>query len=111
MYLQISCTKKKMLILRSLLVAENCRKRLPFLLLSESLCLPITPFHVLLSVSTCALKLPSRTSDSADATFCKATLTSFKKFGTVFQLMYSKRSCSIRLRKQTFPRSRILSVT
>ena len=58
--------------MHSLLVAQNCSKHL-FLLMSESPCLLITPFHVLSSVPTCALKSLSRTIDTADVTFCKAT--------------------------------------
>ena len=65
--------------MHSLLVAQNCSKHLPFLLMSESPCVPITPFHVLSSVPRRALKSPSRTIDSADVTFCKTISTLSKK--------------------------------
>ena len=76
--------------MHSPLVAQNCSKHLPFLLMSESPCLPKTPFHVLSSVPTCALKSPSRTIDSTDVTFCKATPTSSKKDWYVFQCLVSR---------------------
>ena len=63
--------------MHSLLVAQSYSKYLPFLLMSESSCLPITPFHVLLLVFTCAFKPPFV--DSANATFCKATPTLSKE--------------------------------
>ena len=100
------------------LVAQNCSKHLPFLLMSQSPCLPITPFHVLSSVLTCALRSSSRKIDYAVVTFCKATPTSSKKswycvsaFGAYSCKMYSDRSCSLSLRRQTLSPSRIQSVT
>ena len=102
----------------SLLMAQNCSKYLPFLLLSESPCLSITPFHVFLSVPTCAFKSHSRTIDSADVTFCKATSTSSEKgwycasaFGEYTCKMHSDRSCSLSLWRQTLSPSGIQSVT
>ena len=65
--------------MHSPLVAQNCSKHLLFLLVLESPCLPITLFHVLLSLFTCVLKSPSKTIDSVYVTFCKATPTSSKK--------------------------------
>ena len=56
-----------------------CCKHLLFLLVLESPCLPITLFHVLLSLFICVLKSPSKTIDSVYVTFCKATPTSSKK--------------------------------
>ena len=56
--------------MHNLLVAQNCSKHLVVLLISESPCLLITPFHVLSSVPTCGLKSPNRTIDSADVTLC-----------------------------------------
>ena len=44
----------------SSLVAKNCSKHFLLYLMSKSPCLLITLFHVLLSVSTCALKSSSR---------------------------------------------------
>ena len=72
--------------MHSPLVAQNCSKHLPFLLVLESPCLPITLFHVLLSLFICVLKSPSRTIDSVDVTFCKATPT-FTKERTLSQDM------------------------
>ena len=113
-YLCISFCRKKLFIMQSPLVAQNYRKNRPFLLMSESPCLLVTPFHVLLSVPTCALKLPSRTIDSADVTFCKATSTSSNKswycvssFGVYTCKMHSDSSCSLSLRTQNLPPSGI----
>ena len=86
--------------------------------MSETPCLPITPFHVLSPVPTCALKSPNRTIDSADITFCKTTPTSSKKgcycalaFGAYTCKMHSDRSDSLSLRRQTLPPTGIQSVT
>ena len=66
------------------MVAQKCSKHLAFLLMSESPCLPITPFHVLSSVPTCVLKSPSKTIDSAAVTFCETTpIFHLRKAGTV----------------------------
>ena len=100
------------------LVAQSCSKHLPFLLMSESSCLLITPLHILSSVPTCALKSPGRTTNSTDVTFRKATSNSSKKgwycasaFGAYTSKIYSDRSCSLSLRRQTLPLSGIQSVT
>ena len=100
------------------LVAPNRSKHLLLLLISESPCLPIIPFHVLSSVPTCALKSPGRTIDSAHIAFYKATPTSSKKgwycasaFGAYTCKMYCDRSCNLSLRRQTLPPSEIQSVT
>ena len=105
-------------IMHNPLVAQNCSKHLPFLLISKSPCFPITPFHVLSSVPTCALKLQCSTIDSADVSFCKATPTSSKKgwyrasaFGPYTYKMHSDRFCGLCLRRQTLPPSGIQSVT
>ena len=97
---------------------QNCSKHLPFLSMSESPCLPITPFHVLSSVPTCALKSPSRTIDSSDVTFCKAAPTSSMKcwycasaFCAYTCKIYSDRSCSLSLSRKTLPSTGIQSVT
>ena len=64
--------------------------------MSESPCVPITPFYVLSSVPTCALKSPSRTTDSADVTFCKAIPTSSKKGWSVLQrLVRTPAKCTV----------------
>ena len=101
-YLCISLCQRKVFIMHSPLVAQNCSKHFLFLLISESSCLLITPFHVLWSVPICALKLPSRTIDSANVTFCKTTPTSSKgwycalMFGTYTCIMCHDYSCSIK---------------
>ena len=102
--------------MHSLLVAQSYSKYLPFLLMSESPCLPITPFHVLLLVFTCAFKPPFV--DSANATFCKATPTLSKEglycvsvFGAHICKMHSDRSCSLSIRRQIVSPSGIQSVT
>ena len=86
--------------------------------MSESPSLPITPFHVLLSVTTCAVKFPNRTIDSADVTFCKPTPTSSKQglycasgFGAFTFKMHSGCSCRLTLRRLTLPPSGIQAVT
>ena len=83
-YVQLSLYQKKVFIMYNPLVTQNCSKHLPFLLMSESPCLLITPFHVLLSVPTCGLKLPSKTIDSSMLLFVKQHFYS-KKAGIVFQ--------------------------
>ena len=102
--------------MHSLLGAQNCSKYLPFLLMSP--CLPMTSFHILLSISTCALKSPSRTIDCADVIFCKATPASFKKgwycvsaFDAYTSKMHLNCSCSVSLRRQTLLPSEIQPVT
>ena len=99
-------------------MVQNCCKYFPFLLMSESSCLPITPFHILSSVPTCALKSPSTTIDCVDVTFYKATPTLSKKgwycasaFGAYTCKMHSDRSCSISIKRQTLSPSRIQSMT
>ena len=97
-YLGILLCRKKVFIMHSPLVAQNYSKHLPFLLMSKSTCLPITPFYVLSSVPTCALKLPSRTIDSVDVTFCKAAPTSSKKgwYSTMFwRLVHKPAKCKV----------------
>ena len=100
------------------LVAQNCSKHLPFLLMSEYFCLLITLFHVLLSVPACALKSPGRTIDSANITFCKARPTASTKgwycaslFGAYTWKMHSDCSHSLNLKRQNFPLSDVRSVT
>ena len=117
-YLRIPLFREKVFIIHSLLVAQKCSKHFPFLLMTESLCLPITPFHVLSSVQTCALKSPSTTINSADVTFSKATLRYLRKTGTVFQRlvrapakMHSDRSSKLSVRRQALSLSGIQSVT
>ena len=66
--------------MHSPLVAQSCKKHLPFLLMSGSPCCQITPFRVALSMPTCALKsIPKRTRDSDDVAFPNATSTSSRK--------------------------------
>ena len=65
--------------MHSPLVAQNCNKHLPFLLMSGSPCCPITPYQVALSMPTCALKSPKRTRDSDEVAFPNATSTSSRK--------------------------------
>ena len=118
-YLSIFLCRKKVFIMHSLSVAQNCSKHFPFLLMSESPCHPITPLHVLSSVSTCALKSPSITIDSVDVTFCKATPTLYKKgwyfvsaFGAYSCKTHSEHSCSLSLRRHgTILPNEIQSVT
>ena len=118
-YLWIFLCRKKVFILHSLSVTQNCSKHLAFRLMSEYLCHPIRPLHVLLSVITCALKSPSKTIDFADVTFCKAIPTLSKKgwyFVSAFDMytckMHSDHSCSLSLRRYgTTPPNEIQSVT
>ena len=70
------------------------------------------------AVPASALKSPSRTINSADVTFYKVTPTSSKKgwycasaFGAYNCKMYSDRSCSLSLRRQTLLPSGIQLVT
>ena len=114
---EFSCAKKRYYYAQSV-GGTKLYKHLSFLLMSESPCLPKTPFYVSSSVPTCALKSPSRTIDSADVTFCKATPTSSRKgwycasaFNAYICKMHSNRSCSLSLRRQTLNPSGIQSAT
>ena len=63
-------------MMRSPLLQQSCNKYLPFSFSPGTLCFPITPFHVSVSVPTCALKSPIRTVDSAADTCRRASFTS-----------------------------------
>ena len=77
------------------LMVQNCSKNLPFPVMSEFPSLVIRPFHVLLSVSTCGLKSPSSTIDSAHVTFCKAILH-LKKTSTMLQrIVCTSEKCTV----------------
>ena len=85
--------------------------------MSESSSLPITPCHVLSSVTTHALKFPNRTIDSADVTFCKPKPISSKQgfycasgFGAFTCKMHSGCSCRLTLRRLILPPSGIQAV-
>ena len=65
--------------MHSLLVAQNCNKHFPLVLMSESPCCPITPFHVALSMPKCALKSLKRTRDSDEVAFPNTISTSSRK--------------------------------
>ena len=98
--------------MHSPLVAQNCNKHLPFLLMSGSPCCPITPFQVPLSMPTCALKSPKRTRDSDEVAFPNATSTSSRKasycdsmLGAYTCTIHRDRSCSLSFRRQTLPPS------
>ena len=98
--------------MHSPLVAQNCNKHLPFLLMSGSPCCPITPFYVALSMPTCALKSPKRTRDSDEVAFPNATSTSSRKasycdsmLGAYTCKIRRDRSCSLSFRRQTLPPS------
>ena len=93
--------------MHSPLVAQNCNKHLPFLLMSGSPCCPITPFQVALSMPTCALKSPKRTRDSDEVAFPNATSTSSRKasycdsmLGAYTCNIHRDRSCSLSFRRQ-----------
>ena len=98
--------------------AQNCNKRLSFLLMSGSPCCPITSFHVALSMPTCALKSSKRTRDSDQIVFPNATSTSFRKasycdsmLGVYTCKIHKNRSCSLSFRKQALPPSDTQSTT
>ena len=104
--------------MHSPLVAQNCNKHLPFLLMSGSPCCPITPFQVALSMPTCALKSPKRTRDSDEVAFPNATSTSSRKasycdsvLGAYTCNIHRDRSCSLSFRRQTLPPSGAQSTT
>ena len=78
-YFWTSLCWKKVFIMQSPLLPQNCNKYRPFSLNAGSACLPITPFRVSLSVPMCALKSPKRIVDSVDPTLWKASLTSSTK--------------------------------
>ena len=95
--------------MHSPLVAQNCNKHLPFLLMSGSPCCPITLFQVALSMPTCALKSPKRTRDSDEVAFPNATSTSSEKasyydsmFGAYTCNIHRDRSCSLSLEDKPF---------
>ena len=63
-YLWTSLCWKNVFMMLSPLLEQSCNKYWPFWFALAIPCLPITPFHVSLSVPTCALKSPKRTIDS-----------------------------------------------
>ena len=58
------------------LLQQSCNKYLPFSFSPVTPCFPITPFHVSVSVPTCALKSHIRTVDSGADTRRRASFTS-----------------------------------
>ena len=104
--------------MHSPMVAQNCNKHFPFLLISRSPCCSTTFFQVALSMPACALKLPKRTRDSDEVAFYNAILTSFRKasycdfmLGAYTCKIHRDRSCSLSFRRQTFPSSGTQSTT
>ena len=78
-YLWTSLCWKKVFMMRSPLLQQSCNKYLPFSFSPVTPCFPITPFHVSVSVPTCALKSPIRTVDSVVDTRRRASFTSSTK--------------------------------
>ena len=109
---------KNVFIMHSPLVAQNCGKHLPFLLMSGSPCCPITPFQVALSMPTCALTSPERTRNSDEVAFPHATSTSRRNasycdsmLGAYTRKMHRDHSCSLSFRRQNLPPSGTQSTT
>ena len=75
-YLWTSLNWKKVFMMRSPLLHQSCNKYLPLSFIPVTPCFPITPFHVSVSVPTCALKSPIRTVDSVGDTRRRASFTS-----------------------------------
>ena len=73
------CAGKKVFMILSPLLEQSCNKYWQFWFALAIPCLLITPFHVSLSVPTCALKYPKRTIDSEFATLERTSFTSCTK--------------------------------
>ena len=78
-YLWTTLCWKKVFMMRSPLLQQSCNKYLPFSFGLVTPCFPITPFHVSVSVPTCAIKSPIRTVDSVADARRRASFTSSTK--------------------------------
>ena len=72
-YLWTSLCWKKVFMMRSPLLQQSCYKHLPFSFSPVTPCFPIKPFHVSVSVPTCALKFSTRTVDSVGDTWRRSS--------------------------------------
>jgi len=77
--LWISLCWKKVFMMRSPLLQQNCNRYFPFSFKPGTPCLLITPFHFSVSVPMCALKSPMMIVDLKGDTLSRASFTSSTK--------------------------------